>query len=307
MDPTAIDWFVQVALDALARGESLSPVALLLLLREHAAGGENTIAEALGPALARGLDMCRSPAESDRRADWLTLFAEASAFSDDDRLGASAAAIAADLMGLWPCQGSPARIMRSIDACLSAMDVIPDRGQARGLLTAAIDELERVVGGAYVPGDGMRSLEGGSGSGTPADHAATASALLTAYAATARLPYSMLAEELVQVMRRRWWDGEQSLFVEAQSSASDRSRTLTLAQGSGLALDQFLLNCAAARTLTRVAALHFDAGYRQAAVVARDADYAGDARRILFSLGSCCRAFDLDGVLYAIALRECLQ
>ena len=71
---------------------------------------------------------------------------------------------------------------------------------ARPARPPAIDQLEHVVGGAYQPGAG-RDASATRAHGTSAISGA-ASALLTAYAITGRLPYSMLAEELMQTARR---------------------------------------------------------------------------------------------------------
>ena len=111
----------------------------------------------------------------------------------------------------------------------------------------AIDQLEHVVGGAYQPGAGVR--------GGLANQVRAASAHLTAFEITGRLPYSMLAEELMQTARR-----------------VDPDRASPTA---------FLVHCDAARVFCRLAALHDDADYRKAAVILSDADYRGDAARIL--------------------------
>ena len=68
----------------------------------------------------------------------------------------------------------------------------------------AIDQLERVVGGGYRPGDGLvaRSATASRRRGSVADHVRGASALLTALELTGRLPYSMLAEELIAIAGR---------------------------------------------------------------------------------------------------------
>ncbi len=67
----------------------------------------------------------------------------------------------------------------------------------------AIDQLERVVGGSYRPGEGLvRDLDGVRARGSVDDHVRGASALLTAFEITGRLPYSMLAEELIAVAGR---------------------------------------------------------------------------------------------------------
>src|SRR5207244_6229805 len=92
----------------------------------------------------------------------------------------------------------------SVDACLAAGDVC----DARQLVPAAIDELERVAGAAYRPGAGIarRVAEPDGERGRLADQVRAASALLAAYVRTARLPYAMLAEELMQFARRTLWD-----------------------------------------------------------------------------------------------------
>jgi hypothetical protein len=117
----------------------------------------------------------------------------------------------------------------------------------------SIDQLERIVGGSYRPGDGLVRERGGIRvRGSLDDHARAASALLTAFDFTGRLPYSMLAEELIVFARR-----------EPSPAAS------------------LEIQCAAARVLCRLAALHDDPEYRGAVVVAAGADYRADAVRIL--------------------------
>jgi uncharacterized protein YyaL (SSP411 family) len=125
-----------------------------------------------------------------------------------------------------------ARRLASVEACLRASTVVV----SADLVPAAVDELERIVGGAYRPGTGWSNA--GAARAGAADHVRAASALLTAFEYTGRLPYSMLAEELMQVARRE--------------VASDRD---------------FVTCCEAARALCRLAALHDDAGVPGAAVV----------------------------------------
>src|SRR5437763_155735 len=79
---------------------------------------------------------------------------------------------------------------------------------------------ERIGGRSYGPGEGI---------GDYADHVRAAGALLTAYETTGRLPYAMLAEELMQSSKR--------------TSASNRP---------------YVIECEAARVLCRLAALHDD-------------------------------------------------
>jgi uncharacterized protein YyaL (SSP411 family) len=89
----------------------------------------------------------------------------------------------------------------------------------------------------------------------------SALAFLTAFELTGRLPYSMLAEELLQIARRQWWDHD----------------------AGGFGTD-FRANATGAQLLCRLAALHRDADYAASAVVAPDAKYAFDAEHILSAL-----------------------
>jgi hypothetical protein len=125
---------------------------------------------------------------------------------------------------------------------------------------------------------------------------AAAGALLSAYRATARLPYSMLAEELMRFARRQWWM-DTGWFSDRgdPDSASDET---------------FLVNCEASRVLTRISSLHADAEYRQAVVVADGAEGVtnyGDADRILAWLGRSWPAHRMAGPDYAIAFGERLS
>src|SRR6185436_11096557 len=106
----------------------------------------------------------------------------------------------------------------------------------------------------------------GGARGLLADHVRCASALLTAYWRTARLPYSMLAEELMQFARRTLWDERDWGFYDAPHGTKP-----------------FALNCEAARIECRLAGLHGEDDYRKAAVIAVDADYLLYALRTLES------------------------
>ena len=90
------------------------------------------------------------------------------------------------------------------------------------------------------------------------DQVRSASTLLTAYMLTARLPYAMLADELMQPSRR----------TRRQTNADA----------------PFALTCDAARVFCRLAALHRDDDYRRTAVLAVDTDYVREATRTLDAL-----------------------
>jgi uncharacterized protein YyaL (SSP411 family) len=167
-------------------------------------------------------------------------------------------------------------VSSSVDACLHATAIVnPD-----GLVQDAIDQLERVVGAGYRPGEGlMRERDGVRVRGSVEDHLRGASALLTAYEITGRLPYSMLAEELVAI-------GGRTIHADAGVS----------------------IHCDAARVLCRLASLHDDPDYRRAAVIASGADYRQDAARILAVQSARARAGSpSDAAAYGIALTELLR
>jgi uncharacterized protein YyaL (SSP411 family) len=156
----------------------------------------------------------------------------------------------------------------------------------------AVDELERIVAGAYRPGDGLaHALDEPCGvRGRLVDHVWTSSALLAAYELTGRLPYPMLAEELMQFARQTLWDGEAGTFRDSSQDA----------QAS------FATNCHAARVLIRLSALHDRSDYRAAAVLASGADYRDDVTRILTAQRETYRQQGLTSAAYGLALAEWL-
>jgi uncharacterized protein YyaL (SSP411 family) len=210
------------------------------------------------------------------RADWLHVYVEALAISDDERLETASTELVGELMSAAAAAPRIADVCCAIEACLCALPL--DAGSR--VASAAIDRLEYVIAHAYRPGEGVAVRE--SSEVQIDDQLAAAAALLTAYHSTARLPYAMLAEELAQTSRRLWWaDGDGVLAAE----------------GSTL-LD---VNCRAARVLCRLAALHQDAEYTSAAVIAPAADYRRDAGRILTYFR------DAHSAAYGIALAEYLD
>jgi hypothetical protein len=240
------------------------PIALVFLLRQFAATDRDAIRDRLGEALTDALAQHTGEAAPAQRAAWLLLFREAAALSSDERLAAAAVGLTESLQRGWRSRASVADAMYAVDACLRAADVGGDRAGA--LIAATIDELERIVGESYEPGEGI---------GDYADHIRAAAALITAYDVTGRLPYAMLAEELMQASAR-------------------------LSAGRGFAIE-----CEAARALCRLAALHDDEDYRAAAVIAPDANYRADASRMLAALSPRARA---EGApIYGLALSELLD
>jgi len=283
----AIDWLTERVLEALARADAVDPIALMLLLRRYGATDRADLADAFGLALARAIesrafDDSRAPSE---RTDWLMLLSEASKMSEDERLPATAANLVSSLRQDWSHLQLVEPLASSIDACLTAAEILDPRGDPRELVPHAIDELERVISGAYRPGDGMASSVGERN--VPrrlGDQVRSASALLTAFSSTGRLPYAMLAEELMQFARRTLWDDETGGFLDAP----------------------FLLNCEAARVLCRLAALHDAEEYRQRAVLAPGADHGLAAGRILAALEPLYRDEGVKGAIYGVALGEWL-
>jgi hypothetical protein len=270
-----LDAIATRVLDAAARDEPTSSAEAVFLLRQYVATGRDEVRDALGMALAHALATAAA-AESSvvERAAWLTVFAEAMAIADDERIPEAVSGLAAALSAAWPAADGLRDGMASVDACLHASAVV----ESPGLVPAAIDELERVVAATYRPGTGLVDPASATHAHSAA-HVRTASALLTAFELTGRLPYSMLAEELMQIARRSLeHDGD------------------------------FATRCETARALCRLAALHGVADYRAAAVIAAGADYSGDAARLLQEQAAHVPAASTAlAALYGVALRELMS
>ena len=247
------------AVAALDRGDerAVHPTVLRFLLRVYAFDESSDVGARLESALGVAVERYADTASTLERARWLTLFIDVCSVADDPRVRSAVEGLSELLAGEWPRVGDLDSASASIEACLRAAEA----PRSRRLLSAAIDELERVVGQAYRPGHGLATV---------AEHVHLASALLIAFAITARIPYAMLAEELVQVARRKWWRTPEGAF---DASFED--------------------NCDAAGVLRRLAALHRDREYIAAAVVSAGADYDGDADRILSFLESQLPAADV--------------
>ena len=282
LDETTLDWLTDRILGAIARGERVTAAALQALLRRFSMTAREEMAEPLGAALAQEVDRQAERGCPDDCEGWVALFSEAAAVSDDPRLPRAAAALVADLPARWSSLElkDVDSVMRSVEACLLAVNV----PEARDLAAEAIDALERVVAGAYRPGQGVSHqiaktifVRGGL-----SDHVRSASTLLTAYQLTARLPYAMLADELMQSVLR-------TPPAEPDAAVS------------------FALNCELASVLCRLAALHRDEEYRRTAVLAVDEDYAAEAARTLTALASSVRERGVEAAPFGLALVEWLE
>jgi hypothetical protein len=307
LQAATLDWLTDRILDALARGERVGPAALLYLLRRLSAEGRDDIAEPLGAAFAHELDLQSRQAdtgEDDESPAWLAVFSEAATVSDDPRLLQAATDLLARVRPVWGPPSASAKasadrrslgegwsgrltpdptiavdeVMRAVEACLVSVNI----PEARSLAAEAIDALERVVAGTYRPGEGMsyRAAASPFGRGGLADQVRSASALLTAYMLTARLPYAMLADELMQRV------------VHTPSGERDVP---------------FALGCETARVFCRLAALHHDEEYRQKAVLAADTDYVQEAERTLDALAPSVPERGVEAAPFGLALAEWLN
>jgi len=261
---------------AAAGEEPIDAASATLLLRQYLETDAADLREALGVVLAQALVAADNEATVIGRASWLMLLIESTAVSDDERLRPAVEQLVAAARAAWPAQTRIDDLSASVDACLRAAAII-EPGE---LVQDAIDHLERAIGGSYRPGDGLvRDRDGIRVRCSVGDHVRGASALLTAFELTGRLPYSMLAEELVAIAGR------------------DPSPDAEL-----------VIQCETARVLCRLALLHDDPEYRGAAVVAAGADYRAHAARILALQSPRARvAAPSAAAAYGVALGELLR
>ena len=91
--------------DAVVRDATTSAAAASFLLRHYLATGRDDLREPLGLALAHALALAAEETSARGRAAWLTLFVDASAIADDDRIAAAARALVAALRA----EGAPVR------------------------------------------------------------------------------------------------------------------------------------------------------------------------------------------------------
>ena len=263
----------EILLQADARGESLGPAAITFLVRRYAAGAGDDVRRALERGLTGVLD---GVAAGEREPAWIPMLCEAAAVTDDERVGDAVAALSRALREAWPYRGPMLDAMHGIDACLAAAMFLSGGPDGRDLVAGAVDELERVVSLVYRPGESLpRSLRSpDEPDGGVEEHVAAAAALLTAHDLTARLPYSMLAEELIQPVRRS--TGEPGVAAR----------------------------CALARVLGRLARLHDDEEYVRAAIVAPSSDYRAEARIVLDGVAPLAARHSEDAALLGVAMDE---
>jgi hypothetical protein len=271
LDAGVMESLTACLLAVLARDEPVGPVALTFLLERYAATNRQDVGEALGRALAAAVENAPTVGATAERTAWTRVFGHAARVSDDPRVRHAATSGVEQLSARWTADvasGAADDIstrMRAVEACLVVAPVL----ELPILLAAAVGELERVVAAHYEPGKGMGTLE---------DQISTASTLMTAYAVTGRVPYSMLADELMQVALRAPWASE-----------------------------PFELNCQAALVCARLAELYGDDEYRQAAVTSADRNYGLEAARVLATQSARARALGAAAAPYGLALARWLN
>jgi len=279
VDDPALERLTEAVLEAVDRREDIPPVAVALLLRRYADTGRAGVRDAAEQVLTRVLD--ELPTGTFDTPEWLIALTEAAALSSDQRLAHAVARVGTSIRSSWPSRGPVGPAMRTVEACLRAATLVPSVSGT--LLADGVDELERLIGRTYLPGEGLAAgighIEGPRGALD--DQASGAGALLAAIGATGRLPYGMLAEELVQFSCQQWWDDRLGRFR-----------------------GDFLVNCQATRVLVQLAVLRAEGEYLQAAVVARQADYEAQARRALDTLAEEAPRHGVDAANYGLTLLD---
>ena len=171
-----------------------------------------------------------------------------------------------------------------ISTYLRAADVTQDER----LREFALRSLEQTVLNAYQPGGGMAHVSAPEADvrGLLADQVSMVNALLRAHAATGQLPYSMLAAELMEYALHTMWDRMRGGFRDRANDGHDELGLLRKG------LSPFVVNCEAARMLSRLSTITGRKAYRET------------AEATLASLGDTYRDDPLIGASYALALRE---
>jgi hypothetical protein len=152
----------------------------------------------------------------------------------------------------------------------------------------AVRSLEQTILNSYQPGAGIAHVSAPEPGvrGLLCDQVSTADVLLRAQAAIGRLPYSMLAAELMEYALRTMWDDERGGFHDRASAEEDAHGLLRRR------LNPFAINCEAARILSRLS------------IVTGRTSYRTRAEQILTGLGDAYRDDPLLGASYGLAVRE---
>jgi hypothetical protein len=281
LDAAALDRLTACVLAALANDEVVGPTTLTFLLTRYAATDRDDIAEALGLALAAAVDDQRPSLSLRQQAEWTRAFAAAAVMSNDSRIHEAVARGVQQIREQWrtPGRADTATKARAITACLHAVPV----SHESNLLAASVDELERLVNDCYEPGAGMGDLDA---------QLSSASALLAAHILTGRVPYSMLADELMQLTWRGAWDAPAGGFLNKTDAADPKP---------------FVANCDAALVCCRLAVLHRDPAYRTTAVTSSNADYLQLAGSTIASQSPRVHALGASAAPYGLALAEWLK
>ena len=167
-------------------------------------------------------------------------------------------------------------------AMVSAALVAADAFDDASLRQLALDALETVLLDSYRPGAGVAHCRGGV-KGLLTDHVAMASAHLDAWDVTGNDVYRMMAQELVEFMRRALLDGD--VFVDRVVAADDVGR---LTQP----LTPYVANCDAVEVLQRLTR------------ATEDPQYAGLAARVVDSMHPRAAAHGPLAAHYLLARRS---
>lgn len=176
---------------------------------------------------------------------------------------------------LFDAERDPSARMQWLLVFAEASAIVEDDRMAEAVqrwLPPVVDGLEAFVRSVYEPGEGLAGASFGT-------HMRCASALLGAFDLTGRLPYPMLAEEIMQTARRQWWaTGPVHLDVAP--------------------------TCIAVQVCCRLASLHRDADYAASAVIAVAPTYLEDAALALASLEPRYRDEPAAAADYGLALLD---
>jgi uncharacterized protein len=155
----------------------------------------------------------------------------------------------------------------------------------------AVQSLERVLLAAYKPGEGVAHYHDASGEvrGLLSDQVHAAWALLHAHDATGDETYSMLAEELARTILRTHWDPRDGGFLDHPSGGPDDIGLLTNP------VKPLVLNCLAARVLSRIAA------------VTGRSELQARALETLASQTGTYRSLGIGGAAYALAIMDVVR